>query len=415
MKLFTNKDIRRFFLEVSAVLILLLLLSGLVLPGIIARDVKGRMLARDYGTAGYLLEHGAKPSDVAAAFAAVKNGREVSAGREFLQGLGYTAELDSRLTPDTNMLLSRYRLIFALSAVVFGIPILAAFFRYFRRQQYEIDRADACIRAFMDGDVSARMDSEKEGSLSALFAAINGMATSLKAHIDAERQTKEFLRETISNISHQLKTPLTALKMYNEIMREESANGDTVGRFCEKSAGALDRMEILIQNLLKIARLDAGTIILNKKEQNISELMQEIVSGFETRARQERKTISLDGAGSAVLYCDGDWIAEAVANLVKNALDHTKAGGQVKIAWRETPAIIKILVQDNGKGIHPEDIHHIFKRFYRSRFSQDTQGIGLGLSLAKAIVEAHNGTITAESTLGEGSVFILDFLKLTEL
>jgi len=140
-------------------------------------------------------------------------------------------------------------------------------------------------------------------------------------------------------------------------------------------------------------------------------LIQKIIYGFETRTAQEQKKLTIKGPENIMLYCDGDWLTEAIGNLVKNALDHTGTGGKVEITWKETPAVTRIIINDNGKGIHPEDIHHIFKRFYRSRFSQDTQGIGLGLP----IIEAHNGTITVESTPEKGSEFTLDFLKLTNL
>lgn len=101
--------------------------------------------------------------------------------------------------------------------------------------------------------------------------------------------------------------------------------------------------------------------------------------------------------------------------IVKNALDHTERGDTVEIKWQKSASVIQILVKDNGCGIHPEDIHHIFKRFYRSRFSKDKQGIGLGLPLAKMIVEAHNGMIEVKSELGKGSTFIISFLIPTKL
>ncbi|MFQ7877550.1 sensor histidine kinase, partial [Enterocloster sp.] len=110
------------------------------------------------------------------------------------------------------------------------------------------------------------------------------------------------------------------------------------------------------------------------------------------------------------LLCDRTWIIEAISNLVKNALDHTEKGSFVRIEWQAFASVVQITIKDNGCGIHPEDLHHIFKRFYRSRFSKDTQGIGLGLPLAKAIVEAHNGTIEADSTLGSGTSFTINFL-----
>ena len=103
-------------------------------------------------------------------------------------------------------------------------------------------------------------------------------------------------------------------------------------------------------------------------------------------------------------------MTEAIENLVKNALDHTKEGDQVSIEWSRFHTLLNIEVKDNGCGIHPEDIHHIFKRFYRSRFSKDSQGIGLGLSLTKSIVEAHGGTIEVDSKIGVGTTFIMNFL-----
>ena len=123
----------------------------------------------------------------------------------------------------------------------------------------------------------------------------------------------------------------------------------------------------------------------------------------------------MSGNGEITLLCDRNWMIEAIGNLVKNALDHTEKGGRIRIEWRAFTSIVQITVKDNGSGIHPEDLHHIFKRFYRSRFSKYTQGIGLGLSLTKGIVEAHNGTIEVDSTLGAGTSFTINFLNPTKL
>ena len=125
---------------------------------------------------------------------------------------------------------------------------------------------------------------------------------------------------------------------------------------------------------------------------------------------KERKKLSLSGDDSVFLFCDRTWLAEAVSNIVKNAFDHTEKGDTIRIEWRKFAFVVQIVVSDSGSGIHPEDLPHIFKRFYRSRFSKDTQGIGLGLPLAKAIVEAHSGTIQADSELKAGTVFTIDFL-----
>jgi signal transduction histidine kinase len=414
MKFLLCKDIRYFFFSVLAVL-MLLLLSGFIFSQNIANDFKSQMITHDGKAAGYLLEHDVGASDIAAAFTSRGTDSQFSSGKSFLRKIGYDANTGSGLLPDVTALLNRYRLIFMLAVLLFGAFLLCAFFIYFYRRQKAIEKANASIDAFMSGNTAVRLDSEDEGGLSLLFYSVNKMATSLSAHLEAEKHTKEFLKNTISDISHQLKTPLASLKMYNEIIEEESGGSDTVRKFSQKSAGALERMDILIKNLLKIAKFDSGTVELNKRKINIKNIMEDVISAFETRAEREQKIITQNGSGSAVLFCDEDWLTEAIGNLVKNALDHTKAGGQICIEWKETPVITQIIIKDNGVGIHPEDIHHIFKRFYRSRFSNDKQGVGLGLSLAKSIVEAHNGTITAESIMGKGSVFTLDFLKLSNL
>ena len=115
------------------------------------------------------------------------------------------------------------------------------------------------------------------------------------------------------------------------------------------------------------------------------------------------------------LLCDRDWMIEALENIVKNAFDHTERGDFIQIKWKQSASMVQIIIKDNGSGIHPEDLHQIFKRFYRIRFSKDKQGIGLGLPLTKMIVEAHNGTIEVDSELGAGTTFILNFLIPTKL
>lgn len=166
---------------------------------------------------------------------------------------------------------------------------------------------------------------------------------------------------------------------------------------------------------MKITKLDAGTILLEKSLENVCELVESVKKHFQFRAEQEGKEIYLSGDGEIIFSCDRNWIIEAISNLVKNALDHTEKGDFIRIEWRAFASVIQITIKDNGSGIHTEDLHHIFKRFYRSRFSKDTQGIGLGLALVKAIVEAHNGTIEVDSTVGVGTSFTMNFLIPTKL
>lgn len=288
--------------------------------------------------------------------------------------------------------------------------ILLLIYVYFKGQHKIMENAIAQITEYISGNKSVTIECNDEGELYRLFHEVNSLVAILNAHADNEKNAKKFLHNTILDISHQLKTPLAALGIYNGLIQDEAKALPAIEEFSRLSEQELDRIETLVQNLLKVAKLDAGTVILEKSSENVSELAEDIRKHFLFRARQEEKEICLSGSEEITLLCDRNWITEAIGNLVKNALDHTQKGDSVHIEWRAFASMVQITVKDNGSGIHPEDLYHIFKRFYRSRFSKDTQGIGLGLSLTKAIVNAHNGTIEARSTLGVGTTFTMNFL-----
>ena len=301
-----------------------------------------------------------------------------------------------------------------LFCILAAVGVLFAVYRYFRKQDKILEDAESKIEAFLAGDIDARIANDEEGELYRLFWSINNMSAVLTSKAAKEKREKAFLKNTISDISHQLKTPLAALNIYNGIL-EEAEDIEQVREFTKLSVKELDRIDTLVQNLLKITRLDAGTMVLRKEEENVSEIIKDIELHFAYRAKEEGKSIVVSGSDHVTFFCDRDWMTEALENLVKNALDHTEEGDSVSIEWSRFNTVLKIEVKDNGCGIHPEDIHHIFKRFYRSRFSKDSQGLGLGLSLTKAIVEAHSGTIDVDSQIGVGTAFIMNFLIPSKL
>lgn len=295
------------------------------------------------------------------------------------------------------------------AGVCLGLSLLGGLYLYFRNQERILEEAVAQVQAYLAGNTDARLPCEEEGELYRLFQEVNSLAAILNAHAQQESAARVFLKDTLSNISHQLKTPLAALNIYNGLLQQEAENLPAIRDFADRSEQELDRMDNLVQNLLKIARLDAGTTPLEKAEEPVAGLMEAVRRQFAWRAQQEGKALELAGADDVALVCDRVWMLEAVGNLVKNALDHTEAGDTVTIQWKSFASTVQITVTDTGSGIHPEDLPHIFKRFYRSRFARDSQGVGLGLPLAKAIVEAHDGTIQAESEPGRGTVFTLRF------
>ena len=302
-----------------------------------------------------------------------------------------------------------------LCALVMGIVILIACYGYFKDQNRIMENAVAQITEYISGNREARIVSDEEGELYRLFHEVNSLAAILNANAENERRSKQFLKNTISDISHQLKTPLATLNIYNGLLQGETEELPELQEFAALSEKELDRIETLVQNLLKITKLDAGSIVFEKTSETVADMMRDVEMHFVYRAKQEGKELALTGDDHISMLCDHDWMIEAVENIVKNAFDHTEKGDFVRIEWKQSASMIQIRITDNGRGIHPEDLHHIFKRFYRSRFSKDKQGIGLGLPLAKMIVEAHNGTIEVSSELGTGTTFSLNFLIPTGL
>ena len=385
-----GKETKNLLLAITVIcLISFLLAAGLSF--LLAKDFQHEMLLHDYGVSGYQLNHEDKLQ--ISAFTAHPNESDIERGKEALASIGYSEATSMQLLPTVREYRNQTMLYLFLHRA--------------------IDDAGSKIREFLDGNSMSRIECSQTGDWYSLFHDVNEMATILSAHAESQKQTKEFLQDIISDVSHQIKTPLSALKMYHEIISSHKGEAETVANFSEKSQREIKRMENVIYTLLKLARLDAGIIQMEKAEENVSALMQDVLERFETWAEQDHKEITLSGKDDISLNCDALWMSEAIGNIVKNALEHTQPGGHISVQWTQSPLLTQIVITDDGKGIHQEDLYNIFKRFYRSRFSSDVHGIGLGLPLAKSIVEAHGGTISVTSTLDVGTTFTLNFFSLT--
>ena len=295
---------------------------------------------------------------------------------------------------------------FLITAWLLLAGVIAAFVMHIIKERHRAAEAAEVVRRMADGDHTARLECNGEGSRARLYHEINSLASVLGAHADAELQAKVFLKDSIQDISHQLKTPLASLSIYQELLEDETLDSESRQHFQALSAQELERMELLVQNLLKITKLDADTDILECRVTSVRELILKTSERFAVRASREEKNITVELPDETLdVFCDPIWISEALDNLVKNALDHTQPGDTVTLSGKMTAGEVCLQVKDNGSGIHPEDIYHIFKRFYRSRFAKDKSGIGLGLALVRSIAERHGGNVEVDSTLEEGSCF----------
>lgn len=406
MSFLREKQSRHFFLSLIALSLLLLGFGGLFCVWQ-TQNVKEVLLSHDSAVVGSLLSQGVSPDVIASAVAGAQDNVQ---GKSLLIQLGYTEKTSARFLPIVSKFESTTFQFVLVGIVIFICMLFALSFIYHAKREQLYHQAEKVILTFLKGDFTAHLPRSDEGALYQMFARVDNLASALQAKGEAEYKAKEFLKNTISDISHQLKTPLAALNMYNEIISGEPDNPAIITEFSRKTTLALGRMEQLIQSLLKITRLDAKNIMFDKKPHRISDVIAKAIGELTTRAYSEEKQISIIGQQDEQITCDLQWTSEAIGNIVKNALDHTGIGGHICISWESSLAMVRITITDDGAGIAPEEIHHIFKRFYRSKNSTDMQGVGLGLSLAKSIVEGQGGVISVQSTLNIGTTFTMSFL-----
>lgn len=416
MNVLNNKGVKPFLLG----LVLILTVGQLVWGMLAYRQaavVQGMFTERDAELAGRIrsVSPGLSAAEIAALFTSAPRAEDAESGRTILADAGYNGGTDMRLLPSIWTSYRSYAWINGLACTFFGALVLLTVYRFLKRLYGTVDQYQEEVYYIMNGGRTTWIDDTEEGSLSRLAAAINTMISSLQTHIAKEKQNRLFLKETMTNISHQLKTPLSALFMYNEIMQGEAVNNETVSRFLEKSGQELERMQRLITNLLKMARLDAGIIELHKRPVMLNELIRRAAGSLETRLEREGKRLDMEAVRPVSYACDPEWLLEAVSNLLTNAVEHSGPGSSITVQLTETPLLVDIVVADGGEGVHPDDANFLFKPFYRSRFSQNKQGTGIGLTLAKAIAEMHGGFISLDSKPGQGAKFTLHLPRLTKL
>lgn len=406
MSFLREKQSRQFFFSLIVLSVFLLGFGGLLCIWQ-TQTVKEMLLSHDSTIAGYLLDQGVSPDVIASA---VTSTQDDGQGKSLLIQLGYTEETAVRFLPAVSGFESAAFRFVLFGLLIFITILFAICFAFYAKREQLYHQAAKVILSFLKGDFTSHLPRSDEGTLFQLFAYVDNLASALQAKGEAEYKANKFLKNTISDISHQLKTPLAALNMYNEIISNEPDNPTTITEFSHKTALALGRMEQLIQSLLKITRLDAKNVMFEKAPHRISDIIAHAVEQLTILANREEKQIIIRGQQDEQITCDLQWTSEAVGNIVKNALDHTGMGGHICISWERSLAMVRISIADDGAGIAPEEIHHIFKRFYRSNNCKDIQGVGLGLSLAKSIIDGQGGVLSVQSALNIGTTFTLSFL-----
>ena len=262
-------------------------------------------------------------------------------------------------------------------------------------------------KVLSDDDPPEILDIE-EGELSILKSNIYKVTTKLKYQKELLKQDKVTLATAMADISHQLKTPLTSMMVMNDLLKSEE-DCEKREEFLKTQSDQLDRMNWLIQTLLKLSKLDAGSVLLTKEDIAADELIKDVMKPFEIQ--MEIKNISfVSEISDALVMCDKNWTVEAIQNIVKNCIEHMDEGGSLKVSLIDTNIFSQILISDTGCGIAAEDIPHVFERFYRGK-NAGKDSVGIGLALAKTIIENQHGEISVKSEAGVGSTFDIKLYK----
>lgn len=346
-------------------------------------------------------------------FYEIKDGNELVEAKEILKSYGYDDELSILINEVTNKFYTEILVIFIPIIILFTIMLYLIFIKELKDIYVQVDNIVKNISDTSNGKFKKIELKYEEGDLAILTTSLNYMRERVNNSIQKLKEDKDNLKDFLSDISHQLKTPLASLVMFTDLMKEnEDMPKEDRVKFLEKCDEQEVRMEWLIMNLLKVGRLEAGAINFKRERQPLRETIELAVSSLVGEAERKNQKLIVTGDLDCQVIHDREWLGEAISNITKNAIEHTQDGGEIEIRVSEGKIIKNIYIKDNGPGISKDIRKKVFKRFYKGESSTDPKSIGIGLSLSKSIVEELGGEIRLISEEGEGTVFIISFIEM---
>lgn len=253
-------------------------------------------------------------------------------------------------------------------------------------------------------------NSMSEGNLGILQSEIYKLVVQLQEQYSGEQKQKAYMVDMLSDISHQIKTPMTAISLMTDLLAAPELLDEKRLDYVEKINQQTNRITWLVRNLLTLSQLEADMLELKREEISIKEMLDTIMDTFEIMAEVKGVEIAMECPRELVVGCDKQWTREAISNIVKNCIEHTKEGGSVRISVQQNNLATEIEIRDTGEGIPKEHLPNIFKRFYKAPGASNNS-VGIGLSMSKQIIMRQNGTITVESEVGVGSKFLIKLYR----
>ncbi len=275
-----------------------------------------------------------------------------------------------------------------------------------RKYERQIKELTDYITKVQDQAALPEMAGICEGSIGILQSEIYKVVTLLREQYSSEHKQKKYMSDMMSDISHQFKTPLTAISLMTELLMEAEVSEEQRLEYASKIDSQINKMTWLIRNLLTLSQLEAGVLEMKPEQLSLKELCEDITDSLGVLAEVAEVKLISEVPEDIRIRADKHWFREAVSNIVKNCIEHTPAGGYVKISAAQNNLYTGLSVEDNGKGIDAEHLPHIFERFYKAGNSSPNS-VGIGLAMAKQIIASHGGKIAAESEPGKGAKFVI--------
>lgn len=294
---------------------------------------------------------------------------------------------------------------------IFGIASLSIFMRYVLIQEKELKEINEYIKEVNNKNYSLKIEDNKDGELSRLRNELYKTTVILREAAENSEEEKEKLSIAIADISHQLKTPLTSIRiMLDNISDNPDMPQEIREDFIQDISKQVEHMSSLVISLLKIAKFDAGTIKMENEEIDAKKLIDSVINNLAILIEIKEIEVITKIDERAIFIADYKWQQEALTNILKNAIEHSQPKSNIYIIVENTSIFLKIKIKDEGQGIEQKDLKHIFERFYRAKNCNE-DSIGIGLSLAKTIIEQNNGYIKATSEVGKGTLFEIKYIK----
>lgn len=337
----------------------------------------------------------------------LNNKTEYTDNSEFLNKYGIYPEKD--WVSYNNQGSYKYVILSISVCIAFGLAFAVLFLGYLKIQKKQTMDIAKRIERINLGDYSLQIDRNSEDELSLLDNQIYRTAVKFREQAENSNKDKENLQKSLSDISHQLKTPLTSIiVMVDNILDDDDMPLEIRREFLNDIKHNTNTISFLVQSLLKLSKLDAEAVKFRYEQVEVKSIVDECIKNTAVMAEILGVRLETD-CNDIILNCDKKWLCEAVTNIIKNCIEHSH-NGNIKITAEQNKLYTKISIKDNGSGIDKEDLPHIFERFYKGKNSSD-DSVGIGLSLAKTIIEKQGGYISVSSELNKGSEFVIKFFN----